>query len=123
MRHFGGFFTFRVRRQITISVGRSSPTGRPWRAQRAIFFEILMFLHLKTQIFLWSPWPLGQSWDILSSFGAKSLPIFLMIGILNGESRVYAPAWVACIIRYEVSVREATSVRAAVPRVRSRPAP
>ena len=33
-----------------------------------------------------------------------------------------APA-ITCIIRYEVSVREATSVRAAVPRVRSRPAP
>ena len=32
---------------------------------------------------------MGQSWDILSSSGAKSLPTFLMSGILNGGPKVY----------------------------------
>ena len=38
--------------------------------------------------------PLGP-WDILSSSRAKFLPIFLMVGILNGEPRVYGSVWAA----------------------------
>ena len=32
---------------------------------------------------------MGRSWDILSSFGAKFLPTFLMSAILNAGPKVY----------------------------------
>ena len=36
----------------------------------------------------WPPW--DGHWHIISSSGAKSLPIFLMSAILNGGPKVYA---------------------------------
>ena len=69
--------------------GRTGHPPSSWRSQRAIFSRISTLSQMKTHFFSFGfhgPW--DEHGHILSSSGAKSLPIFLTPVILNGGSKV-----------------------------------
>ena len=83
-RHFGGFITFCVSWRNHDIGGRTGRTrGGLARAARDFFKGFDVFAPENPNFSLVPMAHMGQSWDILSSSGAKSLPIFLMSGILN----------------------------------------
>ena len=66
-------------------IGGPGRTGCPWRAQRATFSMILTFLRLEIQKIVDSHGQWDSHGHIFSSSGAKIMPIFLMLDILNAR--------------------------------------
>ena len=90
MHHFGVVFVFtRLQRKIAIFVVDLCVFGRAAPEFFRDFGFSGGFRHKTAKISSGLRCSMSPG-HILSLFGAKSLPIFLMLGILNGGPRVYA---------------------------------